>query len=210
VVVAGSVLALAGCGGDGPQRDPEADQQRVDDAVLTVDDLPAGYTEEPVDDDDDDSGIEKCLDSELGLTIDDFEDARTARSEPYQFVTADQSLRARVSAFEDGDVPGEVIDAFDEDDFLGCLRDAVEADLADDIELTSVEAIDPAVGDETTAYQLRILFSSAGTAIESRLNAIQTDRFVVSLEATSLEGASDEAVMVDALDAMLARLEADG
>jgi len=199
--------ALAACGDDEPERDPEADQALVDSAVLTVDDLPDGWAEVPVEDDEDAEGIQQCIESELGITSEAFDAARTARSDRMQFELDQQAVRARVNAFEDGDIPGRVIDAIDEEGLIACATESFGPELEAPFELAGIEAIDPVVGDETTAYQLRVLIRGSGVSIESRVNAIQVDRFVVTLDVTGLEGSIDDQLVVDGLETMIGRVE---
>jgi len=208
-----SMLAVAACGGDdGEPIDPEADEEIVNAAVLTIDDLPEGFVEEPPDDDDDDESADRCLEDILGMTRDEFEDSRTARSEAVQFEGDTSSIRVRVSAFADADVPGDVMDAFDGDDFIDCLREAFEDDPETaEFELTTLEARDPLAGDEATAYHLAVGLNvvEQDIQVESRLAALLVDRFVVSIESTSFEGGTDEAFLADALETMAERVESE-
>jgi len=211
-----ATLALVACGGDdGEEVDPEADEELVNAALLTLDDLPDGFAEEPTDDDDDNEEADECLEEAVGLTRDEFEDARTARSDSVQFESEEDtvSLRARVSAFESSDVPGEAIDAFDTDEFLACLQESFESQPeSDGYEITALEARSALIGDETTSYNLQLDLTATDTdiAIESRLAALLVDRYVVSIESTTLSGNTDEALISDALETMAARLEDDG
>lgn len=198
-------LVLVSCAGDdGPTVDPEADQEVVDDAVLTAADLPDGFEEVEPDDRDDDPPCTDVLD----ISAESFENARTARSDPKQFASGEASVRARVSAFESDDIPAEVIDAFDGDDFLNCIRADFEDELGDDATVTTFEAIDPLVGDEATAYQLRVVVESEVGVVESHTAAVLVDdRFVVSFDMTALEGGVDQGLMADALATMAENVE---
>lgn len=205
------VVATACDGDDAPSVDPEADQELVDASVLTIDDLPGGFESVPPDDSDEDGAADVCLEEELDLTTEEFEDARTARTDPVQFEDAAMSLRVRVNAFEGVDIPGEVMDAFDGDDFLACLGDAFEDDpdiRERGVDLIGIDALTPLVGDEATAFYVQLRFSFDGIDAESRMSALLVDRFVVSVEASGLEGALDEAVIADALETMATRIEA--
>ena len=212
MIAIGLVLAAAGCGGDdAPEVDPDADQALVDAAVLALDDLPEGFVSETADDRDEDGAADMCLEEQLDLTKQEFEAARTARSDPMQFENETTSLRARVNAFETVDIPGDVMDAFDGDDFLTCLGDGFEDDPdmeAQGVELTELQALTPLVGDEATAYQVQLLFTVEGLEAESVMTALLVDRFVVSVEASGLAGTIDEAVLADALETMASRIEA--
>jgi len=210
-------LTLGACGGDDELLvDTEADEALVNAAVLTLEDLPEGFVEEPADDDDDENeDADECLEDAVGLTRDEFEDARTARSDSVQFESDEDtvSIRARVSAFESSDVPGEAIDAFDTDEFLECLRESFEGQPeSDEFEITALEARTAAIGDETTSYNVQLDLTAKDTeiAIESRLAALLVDRFVVSIESTTLSGNTDEALIAEALETMAARVEDEG
>jgi hypothetical protein len=202
-------VLVAACGDD-DDIDVSADQDRVDAAVLTVDDLPAGFEAVPSDDPDDDlgsTGTDECLERQAGVTRGQFEAARTARSDQAQFEDASMALRFRVNAFRDADVPTKVIDAFHDGDFLDCLAEEFRSDPdAGDVELTKIESIEPLVSGDG-GYQVRLALTSGGVDVESRLSAVVVDRFVVSAEATARPGDVDEGVVRDALQAMADRVK---
>lgn len=204
-------IGVAGCRGDGPAPDPDADAERVGAALVTVDDLPDGFESEPVDDADEREAERACFEEELGITETEADAAPTARSDPVQFENETMSLRARITAFANADMPRDVIDALDGAEVLQCLDKEYRAALeGEDIELETIEAIDPFGGDDSEAYRLRFQFTAAGIAVESQFAELLVDRFVVSVQASGRRGDVDEAVLADALETMADRLEDEG
>ena len=199
---------LAACGDDEPSVDPEADQAAVEAAVLTVDDLPDGFTATEADDPDEDGSLDRCLDEVAGISEADLDEARTARTAPMQFDSQTIQLRARVNAFESEDLPEDVIDAFEDDEFTDC----VEAGVADEmteagVEMTAFEVLDPSFGpSDAVAYDLRLGLVADGTDVDSRLMALLVGRYVVSLESTALAGQEDEQLLIESIETMAGRL----
>jgi hypothetical protein len=211
-VAAGIVLASAACGDDEPSVDPEADEAAVEAAVLTPEDLPDGFVEAPPGDGDESTSLDACFEEAAGVDREELEAARTARSEAVQLnnQAAQLSLRPRISAFESDDVPEQIIDAFGGEDFLACMRESVGKEMAAaDLELTSIEPLEPAFGpSDAVAYDLRVLLDAGGTAVETRAMALLVGRYVVALEASGLAGQLDEAVLGDAIETMAGRVDA--
>ena len=200
---------LAGCGDDGePGADPDADAAAVDAAVLTVEDLPDGFTATEADDPDEDGSLDRCLADVAGIGEADLEEARTARTAPMQFDSQTVQLRARVNAFERDDLPEDVIDAFGDGEFTDCVEAGVGDEMTEaGVEMTAFEVLEPAFGpSDAVAYDVRLGLVADGTDIDSRLMALLVGRYVISLESTALAGREDEQLLVDSIDTMAARL----
>ena len=193
-------VALFACGG-GDDIDPEADEERIEDALLTVDDLPDGFTEgEPGDDADD---TNECNQDVLDIDQDDLDENQTAETEQVTFESDDAEVRARIEAFRSDDLPQQVLDAFDDDEYLDCIEDGIVERLGD-VELTGFEEIDtPADGGRALELQL----NAGGQDIVSQQHAVLVDRFGITLQVTVAGGEVDEGLVEDALDAMIERLE---
>lgn len=201
-------LALVACD-DGPSIDPEADEERIEDALLQLDDLPGGFEELPGDDDDENN---ECNDEVLGIDEDEIEDAQTAETDQAHFALGeDTDVRAEITAFRDTDLAEQVLDALGDDEYLECLGDALGDELPDSAELRELDETDSPV-DGGRAVEATILFSDAGQELEvvTQQHAVLTDRFGIALVVTQLGGAPDEGLVEDALEAMVERLEADG
>jgi hypothetical protein len=193
--VAFAGVLLAGCGGeDSAQRDErtviqEEDQQRAEDAVLRLSDLPTGFewTSTPSEEDDDGDDVD-CLEdieydfSDLTVTgdadSDDFEtDVLQVSSDVtvYQEVEQAQAALERVMAIAGGE------------ELVGCLEDAMEEAAAEESE-TTIEFGDvsggevsyPEVGEQTEAVEFEIPFEVEGLAASAFMEivAIREERAV--------------------------------
>jgi hypothetical protein len=214
IAVLALTAGLAACGDDGPTVDPEADEELIEDALLTLDDLPDGFEETPVDDDED-GATDICNDEVLGLDDDEVDDAKTAETDSVQFDSPELSIRAQITAFESNDVPEQILDGLVDDEYLDCLAEAFEEQEFEGVDLGSIEAVDPLVdGDEVdaaAAVRIRLDVESATGPVEAevQLHGVLVDRFGVFLQGTGVAGEVDEDLLEDVLDEMLDRL-ADG
>lgn len=200
LVVALATLALAACGG-GDDIDPEADEERIEDALLTVDDLPDGFVEGDPGEDDDDSN--ECNQDVLDIDEDELDENQVAETEQVTFESDDAEVRARIEAFRSDDLPQQVLDAFDDDEYLDCLQDGIVERLGE-AELTGFEEIDtPADGGRALELQI----DAGGQSVVSQQHAVLVDRFGITLQVTVAGGEVDEGLVEDALDAMIERLE---
>lgn len=206
-IVAASLLALAACGDDGGA-DPEDDAELIEPALLTIDDLPDGFDEVEVDDEDDETANSICNDDVLGLTEDEVDGAKTAVAGPVQFRSDEVSVRAEITAFEDEEIPRRIIEGVADEEYLACLGDAIGELLPEGITLASVDVTDaPVEGvDADDAGAISVSFDSSGTQLESQIHAARVGRFGLTLEVTALAGRLDAELVADALGAMVERL----
>lgn len=201
-------LALVACD-DGASIDPEADEERIEDALLQLDDLPDGFEEVEGGADDDEN---VCNQEVLDIEQDAIEDAQTAETDQVHFSLGEETdVRAEITAFRDTDLAERVLEAIENDDYVECLGEQLTAELPDTAELEELDAVDSPV-DGGRSVEATILFSDAGQELEvvTQQHAVLADRFGVSLVVTQLGGAPDEALVEDALEAMLDRLEEAG
>ena len=209
VLVPIACLALLACGDDGPSIDPEADAERIEDALLRLDDLPDGFAEVEGDDGDDEN---ECNEEVLGIDPDAIEEAETADTDQAHFAAGDETdVRAEVTAFRDTDLPEQVLEALEDEAYVECLTDSFVDELPESAELVDLEEIDSPV-DGGRSFEATLIFQNGEQELEvvSQQHAVLVDRFGVSLTVTQLGGAPDEALVEDALAAMVERLEDEG
>ena len=204
LVSALACLALLAACDDGESIDPEADEERIEAALLTIDDLPDDFVEgEPSEDDE---GSNECNEDVLDIEEDAIDDVRTAETDQVSFENETTEVEAQIEAFRDTELPRRVLDAIgDDDDYLDCLEDAIVEEL-EDVELDGFEEIDSPV-DDGRALELRATFGDV--PVVSQQHAVLVDRFGVTLQVTSVDGEIDEDLVEDALDAMVERLGVD-
>lgn len=209
-------LGLAACGDDEEAIDPDADQEVIEDALLTIDDLPDGFEETEYDDGDDDSNDEseeECQEA-AGMDPDELEDNEVVDGEGAEFQreVAGASLlglTVAITSFDDRGLATESLEILDDDDYLDCAADAISEDAADDgqeLGDVSVEAIDPVV-DGDAAGSIRIAFETQGfpTVIEQHL--VLVDRFGISLQIVTVNEEVDQDLVEELLETMADRVE---
>ena len=200
--------ALAACGGADDPANPKADEEFITAALLTQDDLPNEFREEPVDDEASTSAVDECA-SVLGLDPDEIEDAKTAETAPVQFQSETLSVRAYITAFESDDLPQQLLTGFgDDDDFRSCYQEQFAAELGDDATLESLTVDTLPIDEDTVDAGTTLLFEFdlAGTAAEARAELALVDRFAISMQTSALSGDMDVEVAATALEAMVRRL----
>jgi hypothetical protein len=198
-------LAFVACGDD-DSIDPEADEERIEDALLELDDLPDGFEEAEADDDDDEN---ECNEEVLGIDADEIEDSQTAETDQAHFALGEETdVRAEITAFRDTELAEQVLEALGDDEYLACLADSLGDELPETAEIEDLDEIDSPVGGR--AVEASILFSDGGQELEvvTQQHAVLVDRFGIALVVTQLGGAPDEGLVEDALEAMVERLEA--
>jgi hypothetical protein len=206
------VACLAGCDG-GSSIDPEADEELIEDAMLTLDDLPEGFRE--VDADDDDQGAaDECNEDILGIGADELDEATTAEPGPVRFDSDSVSVVAEITAFDDGDDLVRIVEALGDDEYVDCLREEAEDFQDPGVTIVGIESIDsPADDDDTPAGAVAAVVeinspSTSGivVAAEQQQHAVVVDRFGILLTISAEEGLLDEELVEDSLDAMIDRL----
>jgi len=202
--------ALVSCGG-GKSVDPDEDDAFIEDALLTVDDLPDGFRAEPVDDDENDAA-DVCNQDVLSLEPGAVDDAKTAETDSVQFQSDTLSIRAQITSFDDAELPQRLIEAFvDGDDYLDCFVDKFRSEQADDITVEGVDVDNFPIDDDAVdaGVTLVVQLNVGGVAAEARQYLALVDRYAVSLDVTARAEDMDADVAVDALDEIVVRLSAD-
>jgi hypothetical protein len=208
-MLAAAAVTLVACSGD-DDPDPAADAEVIEAALLRSDDLPPGFTSQPVEDEDDSTVVEACADL-LGIDGAGIDAAKTAETGLVQFQSeTTMRVSAEITAFDDADVPRQLINGFADDDFFECYLDQFAADFAPGVTLTSsgtdALAIDSERVDAGTALVLE--FDIDGAPAHARAELALVDRYAIALQTSALEGDLDGAVAADALSAMVDRLNA--
>ena len=202
------IATVVGCGG-GDSVDPAEDEDRIQDALLTLGDLPDGFKEEPVDDDEENDASDECNEEVLGLEPNEVNDTKTAETDEVQFQSETLSIRAQVSAFDDPDLPRQILEAFeDNDDYLDCFIDKFMAEVSDDVRVDDVSTEDVLIDDEAVdaGVTLVVELDVGGVAAEALDLPSLIDRYTIALDVTARAEDMDTDVAVDALEAMVARL----
>ena len=206
------VLLLTACSG-GESLDPDEEADLLEDAQLTLDDLPDGFTEADPDDDDDDEDFEDCLE-EIDVDPDALEDATVADEGPAAFEFADEdggfgSIEVELRSLDDDGAGSDIIEAMGNDDFRDCSVESAEESAedegqeVDDLELDEIDAA--ADGDEAIA--LRFSADFGGFDVASDLHVVRVGPRLIRFEAVSVDGGLDDDVVEEAFEAILERLE---
>lgn len=211
--IAAVALAVSGCSDDGDDIDPDAEEELLEDAILTIDDLPEGFEEAEPSEEGGDEAIEACGD-DFDLEADAIDDASVAHVGPVTFEVGDDatfgSIEAELRTIDPTDPAEAVFDAMGEREFRECVLEAFEESAEDDGQTVEDAEVDegdpPADGDE--AGGLELTGSISGFEFEGQVLAVLRGNRLISLEVTSLEGAIDDDVVEAAFEAMIDRLEA--
>jgi hypothetical protein len=212
VALMAALPAFAACSDDGEAIDPDADEEVIEDAILTVDDLPDGFEEADADDDEGDD-LEGCAE-DSGFDADALEENQVIDGEPVSFEQSTDeafvSVGATIGSVRDTEPAEDLLALFeDDDDFLDCVFDALEQAFEDDdqeAENFDAEVIDAAVdGDASAAVRVEVEVRGFEAEIEQHL--VLVGRFGVALQVVAVNEPLDEDLVEDALDVMVDRLE---
>lgn len=208
-------LTLAACSADGDDLDPDAEEALLEDAILTLDDLPEGFEESEEDEEGSNEAIAGCGE-EFDLEEDAVDDASVAHVGPVTFeLVADEafgSLEAELRTLDPIDPAEAVFEAMGEEDFRDCVLEAFEESADEDdqtVEDAEIDEAEPPV-DGDAAGGLALTGDISGFAFEGQVLAVLRGNRLISLEVTSLEGAIDDDVVEEAFEAMIERLEEEG
>lgn len=212
LVVAG-LSAFTACSDDGEAIDPDADEEVIDDSLLTLDDLPDGFEEVDADEDDDsEEGIDDCAD-DAGIDADDIDDNRVVDSETVAFERSSQeefvSVTASIGSVRDADLAARTLELFDDDDFQDCVFEALEdavGESSSDIGAFDPEVIDAAADGDASAA-LAVEMEIDGFDAELQQHLVLVGRFGVSFQAVALGVPVDSDLVEDAIDEMIDRIE---
>jgi hypothetical protein len=212
------LVLFAACGGDDDDAgtiDAAADQEVIDDATITVDDLPDGFeAQDPSDEEDDDTDDADDCFAEVGADPDALDEAKVVEGEDSEFqLVTDEALvgiTVSINSFDGSDAPLENLEAVGDDDFLDCAVESIERSSGDEgqeIGDVSAEGIDSPI-DADDAASVRIEFETQGfpTIIEQHL--VLVGRFGIALQILTVNEEPDEDLVADLLDTMIDRIEA--
>lgn len=211
-LAAASVLVFAGaCSDDGEAIDPDADEDVIEDALLTADDLPEGFEEFEIEDDDDAPGaLEECGE-EVGIDADEVDDNRVVEAEEVEFrLDTDEevfvSVRGSVGSVRDPDLSARTLEAFDDDDFQDCVFDELEDRFEGDSEGFDAEVVEAAADGDASAA-VRIEVEQDGFPVELEQHFVLVGRFGVTVQVVSVNEPVADDLVEDALDVMIERIE---
>ena len=192
------------CGGGGESIDPDADEERIEDALITLDDLPDGFEQTTDDDAEDEDDDNECNQEILDIDEDELDENEVAETERVQFEDETTSVRAQIQSFRNRELPQRVLDAIDDDDYVDCLEERVVENL-DGGEISGLDEVDTPV-DGGRALQFQFVFGD-GVEVVSQQHSVLVDRFGITLQVTAVEGGIDDDLVEDLLETMVERLE---
>ncbi len=207
------LLAFTACSDDGGL-DPEAEQDLLEDAILTLDDLPDGFEESEPSDDDSDDVLDECGGEVQEVELEgEIDDVTVAEEGPVAFEVATEdtlgSIEAEIRSVDDDGPVRDVLEALGDDDFLDCVLDTFVEQAEDEgqeIEDLEIESIDAAVDGDASAG-VRFSGGVLGFDFVAELHGVLVGDRLVSVEATSLNEGLNDSVIEDALETMIERLE---
>lgn len=209
------VGGLSACD-SGSSIDPDEDEALIEDSLLTLDDLPDGFEEVDVDNDDTDQGpADECNEDILDIDPDALDEAKTAEPGPVRFDSETLSVRAEITAFDSDDDIVRIVEAVDDDEFIDCLLEAAQDGQEPGVTILQVDAIDSPLedDDDVTAGAIGIVLevdseatSGIVIAAEQQQHLVVVDRFGIILNVVAEEGQIESEVVEDALEAMVERL----
>lgn len=216
-LVAAAALALgaAACSDDEEPIDPEADEEVIEDAIVTLDDLPEGFEpNDPEEDDEDENDI--CFE-DVGIDVDELDDAKVVEGDTADFqLISDEALvgvTAQITSFSDTGLAEESLEAATSDDFTDCVVEGVESSAEEDgqdVGEVDVDVIDsPVDGDAAASVRVRFIADLEGqqfpTTVEQHL--LLVGRFGISLQVFSLGEDVDGDLAEELLETMVDRIE---
>ena len=208
-------LTLGACSDDGDDLDPEAEAELLEDAILTLDDLPEGFEEGEPSEEGGNEAFEECGD-DFDIDEDAIDDATVAEAGPVTFVLEEEGIFGEIEAtlrtIDPTDPAEDVFEAMGDADLRDCVLEAFEESAEEDgqtVEDAEIDEGDPPV-DGDAAGGLEFTGTISGFEFEGQVLAVLRGNHLISLEVTSLEGAIDEDVVEEAFETMIERLEEEG
>lgn len=162
-----------------PEQDVVADQEIVDDAVLTIDDMPPGWQAEAPDDDDDDdeSGDQELADC-MRIDVEELNDDDNVSAESDEFTSPDDAqISSEVSLAADEESSTKSFELAGRPEFRDCMAAELEEELADDDEvevgdITIDEVSFEQLGDETVAFRVNLPMSLQGMNFNASMDFV--------------------------------------
>lgn len=202
-------------------QDRAADQQIADDAVLTLADMPTGWSSLPRDDDDSDEPdefdeqIAECLD----VPVEEVTDSGNPKATSDTFVDADDTeVEAEVVVAPTVDEATEDWERATSQQFLDCIREvlpeAMEASAEE--EGGEVEIVDSSIGplriddlgDRSTAFRLTVTVAAEGFEVDVYADLLfaQVGRATAQVSTMSFFSPADITFSQELLQTMVERL----
>jgi hypothetical protein len=200
------------------ERDLEADQEIADGAVLTIDDVPDGFAEEPEDDEDsDDAEFDQSFADCLGITVAELNDDD---DEPQASTTFETAAGAEVSSdvimHATEDEVTEDLDMVKDPATQDCFADALNETFAADgeVEIGDITIEELAVedlGEDAFGFGVGIPFAaeSGERVLYLDLVLIQQGRAGVSMGFTSFDAPFDAELGFELAATVVDRVPAD-
>lgn len=194
--------------------DPD-DQLIANDAVLTVEDMPAGWESAPNDDTDDPEAEQQVADC-VGVEVSDVENDANATADSDEFTSPEGtqvSSSTEVAADEQWMTNAFAIQGTEQ--FRSCIAESLQQELAQesqDVEWGEVRVF-PMVfrtfGDETSAFRVAVTAETQSGAMEVNVDLImaRVGRASAALSVVSTTGPMGAAEEAGYLEAMVERLE---
>lgn len=212
-VLVASLALLTACSDEGEAIDPDADEEVIDDSLLTLDDLPDGFEEVDAEEgDDSEEGIDDCAD-DAGIDADDIDDNRVVEAEAVAFERSSQeefvSVTASIGSVREADLAARTLELFDDDDFQDCVFEALEdaiGESSSEIGSFEPDVIDAAVDGDASAA-LAVEMEVDGFDAELQQHLVLVGRFGVSFQAVAVGVPVDSDLVEDAIDEMIERIE---
>jgi len=209
---------------DDPRSDAEreSDEAAADEAVLTLDDMPAGWTEGPAVDDENDTLRGQLADC-IGIDRDVLDPDNPEARSPELTSPGGEQVRAEVAYSASPDHAGQAFAILARDETPGCYAEALSTAMADVAETgqleegvevgeVSFERLSfPDMGDESTAFRVTIPLSVPGFEVEllADIAAVRVGRVVASGTFLSELQPFDTDEAADLMATMVDRIPAD-
>ena len=202
------------------ERDLEADQELADGAVLTIDDVPPGFEEQPADDDDDDDSndeLDQSLAECLGTTVADLDGGEDEPQASATFATqGNEEVESEVIVYATEDEVSDDLELLKDPASQGCFADFLTESLAGsgDAEVGEVTVEDLGVedlGEDAVGLGITVPFTVEGGERVLYLDfvLIQQGRTEISMGYQAFDVPFDVGLAYDLADTVVGRVPAD-
>ena len=201
------------------ERDFEADQELADEAVLTIDDLPVGFEEQPEDDDDDADDSDDVLDESfadcMGISIDELNDGEGEPQASSTFATEnDAEVNSEVIMYATEAEVVEDLELVKAPDSLDCFADAMNEVFATDADVGEITVEDLGVedlGEDAFGLGVTVPFAveDGERVLYLDLVLIQQGRAAISMGYQAFDVPFDVALGYELADTVVNRVPAD-
>lgn len=212
-IMSGALLLATACGDDDASDEggtfgtvaeqptseaSEADLEVAQSAVLTLNDLPVGWSSKPREADEDDDQFDEQLADCVGVPVEEIAESNDPKAESETFVSeADEEIEAEVVVASTVEQAVAEFDLFTSDAFVGCVREVLPeimeqaaAEEAGDFTIGD-SSIGPLriedTGDRSGAMRLTVAIEAEGFSVDAYVDLLfaQVGRATVQLTSTS-------------------------